>query len=318
MLRNRRIFVGICLGLLMSLFVGACQRNLSDDGAATADCRMIQHTLGETCVPVNPERLVVLGSPTMVNAITLGLTPVGAIRYYEDVPQYLQGKIEDIELVGDDDQPNLEKILSLRPDLIIAMNDWSLPYGQMSQIAPTVVDDWQGYASWKEHFNFVAEVLGKTIEAQQAWASYEQRVQELRAALGDRYQDAEISVFRVCCNVLASDVKNSFSGIILNDVGLRRPPGQNKAEGGGLVIFPEELMTESIDGDIMFAIVDTDADSQEIFEQVQQEPLWQKLVAVKKDQVYVVETLSWRGGNLLAADVVIDDLFKYLVEEQPS
>lgn len=310
---QRRRILKICLGLMLSIILGACQRDLSNS-EITTNCRLVQHTLGETCVPHSPKRLVVLGSPTMVDAITLGIKPVGTILYFEQTPPYLEGKLDGIELVGTDDQPNLEKILTLKPDLIIAMNDWGLAYEKISQIAPTVVDDWEGYPSWKDHFDFVAKVLGRTAESEQVWLQYEQRIEELREALGDRYQDIEISVLRICCNRLASDVKNSFSGIILDDVGLNRPMSQGEEENG-LVFFSEESLID-MDGDILFAIVDEDKDSRVVFEQLQNSPLWHQLKAVQQEKVYPVNLATWRGGNPLAANAVIDDLFRYLVDDR--
>ncbi|EDX85247.1 Periplasmic binding protein [Synechococcus sp. PCC 7335] len=317
---NRKSIFAVCLGLLLSLAIAACQTQISSDAsvneAGSTDCRMIQHTRGETCVPEAPKRLVVLGTSTLVNAMILGVKPVGTIVYYEETPPYLQGKVEDITLVGRGDEPNLETIVSLQPDLVIAMYDDGFSYERMSQIAPTVVDDWIGYPSWKEHFDFVAEVLNKESEAEQVWADYAQRIQSLKEALGDRYQATEISILRVCCDSWASDVQNSFSGTILEDAGLRRPPSQ-KAEEDGLVFFPEELITESIDGDIIFAIVDEDEASIQAFNRLREKPLWSKLNAVQQGRIYPVNLATWRGGNPLAADAVIDDLFKYLVEDSP-
>ncbi len=266
-------------------------------------------------MPNQPSRVVVLGVPTLGNALTLGVKPIGTLLYFETPPPYLQEQLEGIEPVGVAGQPNLEKLMTLAPDFIIAMNTWSLTHEQLSQIAPTVVDDWDGYPSWKEHFDFVAEALGKTAAAEQVWKDYGQRIQDLKMALGDTYQDKEISVVRICCNALASDVENSFSGIILEDAGLRRPPSQGKADGG-LVFFSEELLNR-LDGDIMFVILDEDEDSEQIFEQLKRKPLWNRLKAVQQEQVYVVNLATWRGGNPLAADAVIDDLFKYLTAKRP-
>jgi iron complex transport system substrate-binding protein len=312
----KRIYQQIVLFGLMAVLVVACNHSSVSETSTSTNCRRVDHLAGETCIPLNPQRPVVLGVPTMANAISLGVKPVGTILYFDQKapPPYLEGKLEGIQIVGTGNQPNLEKILILEPDLIIAMNDSGLSYNQMSQIAPTVVDNWYGYSDWKEHFNFVAEALGKTEESKQVWAHYEKRIQELSQALGDNYQDIEVSVVRVCCNNLASDVKNSFSGIILNDVGLRRPPSQDSVPGG-LVIFSEELIAEKLDGDIIFAIVDDDDDSEKAFEQLKNDPLWNKLEAVQEGKVYPVNLATWRGGNPLAADAVIDDLFKYLVKE---
>ncbi|MEO0490591.1 MAG: iron-siderophore ABC transporter substrate-binding protein, partial [Cyanobacteria bacterium J06659_2] len=142
----------------------------------------------------------------------------------------------------------------------------------------------------------------------------EQRIEELREALGDRYQDIEISVLRICCNRLASDVKNSFSGIILDDVGLNRPMSQGEEENG-LVFFSEESLID-MDGDILFAIVDEDKDSRVVFEQLQNSPLWHQLKAVQQEKVYPLILATWRGGNPLAANAVIDDLFRHLVDDR--
>jgi iron complex transport system substrate-binding protein len=302
------------LGGLVAVLVIACNSSPAPVPLASADCRTIVHAAGETCVPNQPSRAVVLGVPPLANALTLGIKPIGAQIDFEAPPPYLQGQLGGIEPVGTAVQPNLEKLMALNPDLIIAMNTWELTYEQLSQIAPTVVDDWEGYPSWKEHFDFVAEALGKAAAAEQVWQSYDRRIQDLKTALGDTYRDQEISVVRICCKVLASDVENSFSGMILEDAGLRRPPSQGKADGG-LVFFSEELLTE-LDGDIMFMILDEDEDSKRMFEQLQKKPLWNQLNAVRQEQVYVVNLATWRGGNPLAADAVIDDLFKYLIEKR--
>ncbi len=57
----------------------------------------------------------------------------------------------------------------------------------------------------------------------------------------------------------------------------------------------------------------TDSDKQ-IFKQLQLQPLWRQLKAVQQNHVYLIDGSTWGGGNLLAADAVIDDLYKYLVE----
>jgi len=251
----------------------------------------------------------------MVDAIALGVKPVGTILYFEETPPYLNGKLDGIERVGTGNQPNLEKILTLKPDLIIAMSESGLPYTQLSQIAPTVVDDWQGYPSWKKHFNFVAEVLGKTEKAEQVWAHYEQRIRELRAALGNHYQDYQdikVSFVHLCCGSIGLDVKNSFSGMILDDIGLSHPPAQNVVSDYGIVRVSEEFLV-NIDGDIIFIATSEDG-AEEILEQIKRKPLWNNLKAVQRGQVYSVNYPTWRGGNPLAADAVIDDLYKYLVE----
>jgi iron complex transport system substrate-binding protein len=307
----------------MSVLIVACQVNSGQNPASqssameTENCRMVEHTAGKTCVPDNPERVVVLGVATIGDVLALGVKPVGTILYFNksNAPPYLEGKLEGVETVGTGNEPNLETILSLNPDLIIMMHPNQGSYNKLSQIAPTVADDWFGYDDWKDHFNFVASVLGKTKEAEEIWANYHRRIEELRAALPDNYQDIQVSFVRICCGKLATDVKNSFSGQILNDIGLSRPPVQDIEVKGGLTSFSEEAIPD-MDGDVIFVVVDReDEEAEKMFEQLKQNPLWNQLEAVQEGKVYPVNLPTWRGGNPLAADAVIDDLFKYLVEK---
>ncbi|ODG99391.1 hypothetical protein A4S05_04770 [Nostoc sp. KVJ20] len=268
--------------------------------------------MGETCVPINPQRIVTFSLPTLGNAIALGVKPLGS-TYVDmlDEHTYLEGKVEGINSLGIS-SPNLEKILLIKPDIIIGWNAEKQFYPLLSQIAPTVLFNWQN-KTWRELFDFVTQVLGKQEAAQQAWEHYHQRVEKLKAALGDRYKNKEISLVFLAPGVIFSETKNSFPDFILQDVGLQRPQAQNAiAPSAQLYISIEEL--EKADGDVMFVGTLTD-DSQNFLEELKEKPLWKHLRAVQQNHVYPINYLTWRGGNLLAADAVIDDLFKYLVNK---
>ena len=283
-----------------------------------SDCRMIQHALGEACVPNRPQRVIVLSVPTLADALGLGVKPIASIVYFDDPPPYLANHLESIEILGKEEQPNIEKILALKPDLIIGLKySTEAIYNQLSQIAPTVVDNWEGYPSWRDHFDFVAEVLGKTEEAKRVWANYHQRIDSLKAALGDRLQDLEVSFVHICCGTLDIDLKNSFNGSILADVGVQRPPAQAVPIAGGITSLSEERVMD-IDGDILFVATDGEESTQKLAKP-KENPLWKNLRAVQQNRIYPVNYPTWRGGNPLAADAVIDDLFKYLVNgAQPT
>jgi iron complex transport system substrate-binding protein len=310
----KRIYQYFLLPWLVAILIVACNHASVPETQSLTNCRTVEHVAGETCVPLSPQRLIALGPPTMADALSVGIKPIGTVFYFDETPPYLEGKLDGIELLGKiPEQPNLEKTLTLNPDVIIGVEGGAESvYSQLSQIAPTVLGRWNGYPSWKDHFNFVAEVLGKTEEAEKVWEHYEQRIQELRVALGDNYQDLEVSFVHICCGTIDIDFKNSFNGMILDDVGLRRPPAQSVVKEGGITSISEERLMD-IDGDILLVAV-TSGKSEEILEQLKQKPLWNKLRAVQQGRVYPVNYATWRGGNPLAADAVIDDLFKYLVE----
>jgi iron complex transport system substrate-binding protein len=304
------VLVVVTVGL-----ISACSGRSAPVAQSAADCRLIRHALGETCVPTQPQRVIVLSVPTLGDALALGVTPIASIVYFDDPPPYLARHLESIENLGKEEQPSIEKILALKPDLILIGIKYSTEaiYNQLSQIAPTIVDDWEGYPSWRSHFNFVAEVLGKTEEAKQVWATYNQRIAALKVALGNRVQDLEISFVHICCGTIDIDLKNSFNGSILADVGLRRPPSQAVPIAGGITLLSEERLMD-IDGDVLFVATDGQESTQKL-DALKQNPLWKNLRAVQQNRVYAVNYPTWRGGNPLAANAVIDDLFKYLVND---
>jgi iron complex transport system substrate-binding protein len=273
--------------------------------------------MGETCVPDRPQRVIALDIPTLGDALALGIKPIASVVYFDDAPPYLANHLKTIENLGKEEQINLEKIVALQPDLIIGIKYVAESiYPQLSQIAPTVLDEWKGYPSWRDHFDFVAEVLEKTEEAKQIWENYYARIDALKTAIGDRLQDLEISFVHICCGTIDIDSKNSFNGSILADVGLRRPPAQAVPIAGGITSLSEERLMD-IDGDILFVATDKEESSQKL-ESLKQNPLWTKLRAVQQKRVYPVNYPTWRDGNPLAADAVIDDLFKYLVNDAQS
>ncbi len=51
------------------------------------------------------------------------------------------------------------------------------------------------------------------------------------------------------------------------------------------------------------------------FDQLQANPLWQELSAVQNDQVYVVPDSYWSFPGIQGLDLLLDDLFQYLINE---
>ncbi|MGD1913745.1 MAG: iron-siderophore ABC transporter substrate-binding protein [Rivularia sp. (in: cyanobacteria)] len=281
---------------------------------------MMKHAMGETCIPRSPQRLVTISDFSLHHALFLGVKPIGSA--FDDwrgkVPTYLTNKskeIEQIEELGQQSQPNIEKILQLKPDLIVSWGEAQAVYPLLSQIAPTVMGTlkFSGNDGWREHFNFVAQTLGKEDAAKQAWNRYYQRIKELKIALNNQYQNKTISVLTVAHDFENhATSKNSFVGSIFNDAGLKLGKAQNVYGGAGWIQFSPEEFIDFFDGDILFVTVTGDADRKKL-EELQTNPFWKKLKAVREGKVYVVDSLTWQGGNLFAANAVIDDLFKYLV-----
>lgn len=325
-------YIAVCFlaGIVVVFLLSACRftsKDTSSSALLSESCNIVQHASGETCVPKNPQRLATLVLPALSNAIVLGIQPIGSthhpvgITQAEDgniFPKFLPHDTQEIESLGRLGAPNLETVSFLKPDLILG---WQIAnsgvYSSLSQIAPTILYDWQGSGTWREYFNFMAKTLNREDAAEKAWRDYYNRVEELKTALGNSYADKTISFVYFCCDGFGSQTPETFLGSILEDIGLQRPPSQAQPfPPYGELRFSEEKLPEA-DGDVIFLAAYYDSD-RAYLNSIMQKPLWQQLKAVQQNRVYIVDAETWRGFNLLAAHAIIDDLYKYLLDEPSS
>ncbi|MHC5748534.1 MAG: iron-siderophore ABC transporter substrate-binding protein, partial [Nostoc sp.] len=71
--------------LIITLVVfTACDRhshpNLANQKLPTSECRLIKHELGETCVPLKPQRIIAVDSIALEALVALDQTPIGITR----------------------------------------------------------------------------------------------------------------------------------------------------------------------------------------------------------------------------------------------
>jgi iron complex transport system substrate-binding protein len=278
------------------------------------NCRFVHHAMGETCIPKNPRRIVTLDRISFSTAIALGIKPVGTIEYTSteyDAP-YLAGKIDGVTFIRSArGQPNLEKILLLKSDLIIANSSFQDIYQQSSQIASTILVSFpvSNQGRWQEYLKNFAVIFGKTETAHQLLKRYEQQVEQLKKALGNNRPPIRVSFLYVFYGTVQTVSKNSFVGKILDDLGLDRPPNQANSSAVWLPISEETI--QDIDGDILFVLAFRVEDNSYL-KQWANKPLWSQLKAVQQNRVYQVKVSIWDGRNILAAYAVLDDIEKYL------
>jgi iron complex transport system substrate-binding protein len=275
--------------------------------------RSITHAMGTTDVPISPQRVVVLDMGEMDMALALGVQPVGAALYtaMQEFSPHLQEKLGDWVRVGTVDEPDLEAIIGLDPDLIISnkLRHEAL-YEKLSRIAPTVFAESLG-AEWKASFQVVARALGREAQHAEVMADFQQRIEDFQTALGERLNATHVTVVRSMPDQIRLYMKASFIGRVIEDSGLPRPPVQDKD------IFMEEISAERIrdlDADVIFTLYYNRAQGEQL-STLMENPLWDQLAAVRAGQVYEMDDAIWGTGlGPLAAIQVIDDLNRVLVE----
>ncbi|CAM3664020.1 Substrate-binding family protein [Marinicrinis lubricantis] len=144
---------------------------------------------GPIQVPSEPKRIVALTNAP--NILSLDSTLVGVDQWTYNNPLFTE-KLEGVEIVSEED---LEKIIELEPDLIIAGTHMK-NLDKLDQIAPTVVYTW-GKLDYLNQQLEIGKLLNKEEEAQ-AWIDdFTQRAEAIGAEIkANNGENVTVSVLR--------------------------------------------------------------------------------------------------------------------------
>ncbi|MBG9798399.1 iron-siderophore ABC transporter substrate-binding protein [Brevibacillus laterosporus] len=321
-----QIPVLMLLCMVFSLLVTGCGGSANNATSAPAspttepattpagDSYTIEHAMGKTEIKGTPQRVVILTNEGTEALLELGVKPAGAVKsgvgdgWYPHIKSEMDGVTE----LGDESQPNIELIASLKPDLIIGNKGrHEKIYDQLKSIAPTVFStDLAG--QWKENFKLYAKALNKEEEGKKSMAAYDKHVEEIKTKLGDK-ANIKVSVVRFLPNAVRIYQKDTFSGVMLKDLGVARPAAQDKDN------FMEVVTKERIndlDGDVMF-FFNADYDEKKGGTKNQQEwmndPLFQNLRVAKKNTAFQVNEIIWNtSGGIKAANKMLDEFVTFI------
>lgn len=270
--------------------------------------RTIKHANGETEIKEKPERVVVLDMGELDSVLSLGIKPVGMVtsKGANPVPDYLADKVKDVPSVGTIQEVNVEKIAELKPDLIVGsqlrVDDL---YGQLSDIAPTVLAIRPGYP-WKEDFRLIGDALGEEEKTVDILNDYADTLAQIKEKMP---KDTTVSMLRFMPDKIRLYANKSLIGVILRDAGLARPENQDIDE------LAAEISPESIseaDGDYLFysSYGDPSATGEDKIVESEQ---FKNLSAVKEGKAFRVSDDLWfLGLGPTGAKKIAEELVEYL------
>ncbi|WP_302473973.1 ABC transporter substrate-binding protein [Stutzerimonas stutzeri] len=278
---------------------------------AYADTRQVTDAMGNTVtVPEAPQRVITLSEIDLDTALTLGVTPVGTIngRGQAAPPRYLDGKLPaGIEVVGDIDNPNLETLLELEPDLILTGPVKPEQLAILNEIAPTVITfNWA--RPWQESMQRTAQALNKEAEAKAVLERYRARVDAARQRLA-AHQGQTLSIVRWNPKGPSYMFKDAFASTVAEDVGLRRPAHQqDRGHTHSMALSLESL--ELLDADwLVIGTLATSGEAVEAMNQAEQTPAFRQLSAIQAKRFGAVDGSLWTSlGGPMAALQVIEDI----------
>lgn len=282
------------------------------NASKTEDTRVITHAMGETKIEGNPTRIVVLSNEGTEALLALGIKPVGAVKSWTGDPWYdhIKADMEGVTVVGEESQPNIELIASLKPDLIIGNKlRQEKVYDQLKAIAPTVFSETLRGA-WQSNFMLYADAIGKKADGEKIIADYDNRAADFKSKAGDKLNQ-KVSVVRFMAGKTRIYLEDTFTGIAFSKLGITRPDNQKYKD-----TFVEEITKErlpEVDADMLFYFTYETGDGKgtKMEEEMLKDPLWQSLQVVKNNKAIRVSDAIWNtAGGVIAANLMLDEIYK--------
>ncbi|WP_054028830.1 ABC transporter substrate-binding protein [Bacillus sp. FJAT-28004] len=266
----------------------------------------IKHLKGEMTLEKVPEKIVVLDVQYADQMLALGFQPAGSVVAETDngLPPYLGDKMGNIPLLGTYVEPNLEGIIAIEPDLIIATEFHDDIYEDLLKIAPTITlernEDWQTVL-----LKF-GKILNKPQEAQALVDGYKQKISELKTALTDKMKGQTVALIRPRDEMIRlQTTSHRTSQILYDDLGLTPPKMAVNSKDSSMMISLEVL--PELAADHMFLLQDDT--NLELTTEFQNTAIWKSLNAVKESKIYAENTAQWIGYyGPIAINLVVDQI----------
>jgi iron complex transport system substrate-binding protein len=275
--------------LSVALVLTAC--GSADDsgdnaGGQNGETRTVNAGNGAIKVPAAPQRVVTIGN-TDLPFIDMGGKPVGVTGVDESelslLPAEQRATFEKATNLGD--EVDLEKVASLKPDLILVQipdAEFKKIEQQLGSIAPTVF--WGLDTEWKELAEAIAEAGNVKDALSQQKADFEGHIAKMKQTYSDvikntkfvnldRYANSDPGTFVIAdigCVEIAQD-----------DIGLNFPKAAAGADPLAYTALPFEQLATLSKYDVITYPADAKGQPTEVFAPVVQTNTWKALPTVQ-------------------------------------
>lgn len=282
-------------------------------GDAEGGMRTVETDKGTVEIPENPQ--VIFSDYYLGEFLAVGVKPVIASPYSLSNPflaDYVDG-IQEMNVASA--ETSLEMIVEAQPDLIVTITE--ADYEKYAAIAPTVyIED--GKRTDEELFRYIADLVGKSDEAEAYIADFNQRVMDTKDEIQEIVGDRTVSIVEVWPQeIYVMGSHFARGGSILYDM------WELKA--------PEVIQEEMVDGDTTYEVVSLEAlpdyagdfilygvlaDTDSAF--VEDSQLWNSLDAVKEGRVLSYEQVAFMHRDPITLNAQLDiflEFFRSFKEE---
>ncbi|SFC23679.1 iron complex transport system substrate-binding protein [Alkalibacterium subtropicum] len=287
----------------------------------------VSGVLGDVELEEPAQKVVALEWTYAEDLLAVGVQPAGVadIEGYNSWVQIEEEFDESVVDVGTRQEPNLEAIAELEPDLIIGIKfRHEAIQTELESIAPTVFFDpypsdetISQYDEMESTFKEIAEAVGKRNEAEDVLADLDATYEAAKA----RIEDADLKTNDVILTQAFSAsqapeirlfTQNALASVILEKIGLNNVHETDEFEVYGFSTVNVEALTKYEDANYLYVVQDSD----NIYEnQLKDNQVWNGLFFVEEERTYPLGGDAWLFGGPLSAKVVAERISNTLVED---
>ncbi|MFF0829085.1 iron-hydroxamate ABC transporter substrate-binding protein [Brevibacillus sp. NPDC003359] len=303
--------LGILLSLAATLVLAACgQQGATDAAKQEASAK------GASGDSAKTPNIASMSIHLTNNLLALGITPTGSVigGDVKDFLPHVKDRLIDTKKLGVVADPDMEALLALKPDVIYLDEKYAgAELAKYEKIAPTHVFNLDE-GTWRDHLRKTGELVNRQKQAEDFIKNYEAQAERVKAMIEKKIgKDATVMAVRVTAKeVRVMGMKRPMGPLLFNDLGLKPANGVEKINKAYEAISQEVL--PDFDADAIFLIVNKDGDAQKIGKQLQENPIWQGLKAVKNNHVYVLNGQPWLDYSSLGHKIALDDAEKLFAE----
>ena len=311
----------LALTLIAAINLSGCDKKTAADtnqGAQKlATPIMVKHELGTTSIAYHPQRAAVLDMNEADFLDQLSIPIAGMPKDY--VPHFLQKYKDDqkVQDLGAIVQPNMERIYTLKPDIILMTPLQANQYQALSKIAPTVHYDINFNNSQQHHIEAIKAhliTLGQIFNQQQLATqkvdALDAKVAEVRKITANRPEKALVVLHNN--GAFSNFGVQSRYGFVFNAFGVKPASTVVDTSLHGQPISSEFI--KQADPDILY-IVDRTAVMEHrptIDAERMSNPLLRQTKAWKNGKVVFVDADAWyiTAASPTSMHILIDDVIK--------
>lgn len=263
-------------------------------------------------VPVKTDNIVIAGAiEALEDALVLNVKPKGALTVGGEFPSLFSKITASSTPIGEKTEPNFEAILKLKPAIILSSTKFPAETNEKLGKIATTIPVSHIATDWMDNLKLLAQLTGKQKEATAEILKYQSQLKTAKEKLAPKIKGKTVMALRIRTgNLFIYPQDVFFNRSLYADLGATVPSVIQKAKAQQNILLEAFA---AVNPDILFVQFspDENKDNPKALEDLQKNPIWKSLKAVKSGNVYVnlVDPLA-QGGTAYSKFSFIQALSK--------